>query len=121
MFKNEVLPALLKVATSTIAFEDLGRYLPFQTRVVSGSTFNHIQSRHAYDVKTYGKPSKRFTGLRPPYSTVTDYPEYTVSEGDTLCRRVGSLRSTRGGVNDENCPGCLAIAQGIIKRDIESA
>jgi len=104
MFKKEVLPALLKVAAATIQFEDLGRYLPFQTRVVSGDTFNHIQSRTAYDIETFGR-----------------YDIYVVEENDTLCRRAGKLSSTRGGVNDENCPGCLAIAQGIIKRDIESA
>jgi hypothetical protein len=105
MFKNEVHSALLKVAASTIEFEDLARFLPFQTRIVSGDTLNHIQSLYAYDVKTYGKVY-----------------EYIVSEGDTLCRR-GSLQffTTNGGVNDENCPGCLAIAQGIIKRDIENA
>lgn len=114
MFKDEVLQALLKVAASTIAFEDLGRYLPFQTRIVSGSNFNHIQSRHAYDVKTYGKAIVSTS----PWSS---RPEYTVEENDTLCRRAGKLVSTRGGVNDENCPGCTAIAQGIIKRDIESA
>jgi len=110
MFKNEVLPALLKVAAATIRFEDMSRYLPFQTRIVSGDTFNHIQSRHAYDIKTYRTSQKLDRTF-----------EYTVSEGDTLCRRGGPLSSTRGGVNDENCPGCTAIAQGIIKRDIESA
>ena len=110
MFKSEVLQALLKVAASTISFEDLSRYLPFQTRIVSGENFNHIQSRHAYDIGTYRKSQKLGRTF-----------EYTVSEGDTLCRRGGSLRSTRGGVNDENCPGCTAIAQGIIKRDIENA
>jgi hypothetical protein len=116
MFKNEMVSALIKVAASTIQFEDLSRYLPFQTRIVSGETYNHIQSQTAYDITTYGRPWAR-NGLTP-------YPlfrEYTVSEGDTLCRRGGPLASTRGGVNDENCPGCLAIAQGIIKRDIESA
>jgi hypothetical protein len=111
MFKKEVVSALLKVAASTIAFEDLGRYLPFQTRIVGGETFNHIQSQHAYDVKTYGK-----SGLNPLYGRY----EYTVSESDTLCRRTGG-RTWVGAVNDENCPGCLAIAQGIIKRDIENA
>jgi hypothetical protein len=114
MFKSEILPALLKVAASTIAFEDLGRYLPFQTRIVSGKTFNHIQSRHVYDIRTYGKPRYSFIEQE------NLYPTYTVSEGDTLCRRGGLLASTRGGVNDENCPGCLSIAQGIIRRDIES-
>jgi len=113
MFKNEVHSALLKVAASTIEFEDLARFLPFQTRIVSGDTFNHIQSLYAYDVKTYGKPftTSRWGGI----------PEYTVSEGDTLCRRGSRLMFERGGVNDENCPGCTAIARGIIKRDIENA
>ena len=110
MFKRDVNSAILKLAVATVAFEDLGKYLPFQTRIISGETFNHIQSLHAYDVKTYGKvigyASGRYT------------PEYTVSEGDTLCRRSG--RSWRWRM-DENCPGCLAIAQGIIKRDIENA
>ena len=117
MYKRQVLQALLKVEAATIAFEDLGRYLPFQTRIVSGSNYNHIQSRHAYDIKTYGKPSPcyRFTG------NTLIYPEYTVSEGDTLCRRAGRILFERGGVMDENCPGCTAIAQGIIKRDIENA
>jgi hypothetical protein len=114
MFKNEVASSLLKIVTASIQFEDLSRYLPFQTRIVSGETFNHIQSQTAYDVKTYGKP---FSTLR--YGAT--YPEYTVSEGDTLCRRAGRTLFTRGGVMDENCPGCTAIAQGIIKRDIENA
>lgn len=104
MFKNEVVSALLKVAASTIAFEDLGRYLPFQTRIVSGETFNHIQSRTAYDIVTRGR-----------------YTEYTVEEFETLCRRTGPITHFSGGVQDENCPGCTAIAQGIIKRDIENA
>jgi hypothetical protein len=115
MFKNEVASALLEVAASTVAFEDLSRYLPFQTRIVSGETYNHIQSRHAYDIKTYGNGQFSFIEQR------TLYPEYTVEENDTLCRRSGRLVSTKGGVNDENCPGCLSIAQGIIKRDIENA
>jgi hypothetical protein len=115
MLKKDVLQALLKVAASTIAFEDLSRYLPFQTRVVSGNMYNHIQSQTAYDITTYGRPWAR-NGLTP-------YPlfrEYTISEGDTLCRRSG-LVFVRGGLMKENCPGCEAIAQGIIKRDIESA
>jgi hypothetical protein len=112
MFKSEVLQGLLKVAASTIAFEDLSRYLPFQTRIVSGDTLNHIQSLYAYDVKTYGKPL---------WFGAPIHHEYIVSEGDTLCRRSGTNLMTRGGVMDDNCPGCLAIAQGIIKRDIENA
>jgi hypothetical protein len=114
MFKSEVISALLKDSTREIPFEKLSRFLPFQTRIVSGSNFNHIQSLTIYDIKTYGKPPIRYGLEGYP-------PEYTVSEGDTLCRRSGRLVSTRGGVNDENCPGCLAIAQGIIKRDIENA
>jgi hypothetical protein len=114
MFKNEVASSLLKIVTASIQFEDLSRYLPFQTRIVSGETFNHIQSQTAYDVKTYGKAVC-------PTSPWSSRPEYTVSEGDTLCRRNSVILFTRGGVMDENCPGCTAIAQGIIKRDIEQA
>jgi hypothetical protein len=116
MFKKKVASAILKTAVSTIEFEDLSRYLPFQTRVVSGSTYNHIQSQTAYDITTYGRPWAR-NGLTP-------YPlfrEYTISEGDTLCRRNGRLLFVRAGVMDQNCPGCEAIAQGLIKRDIENA
>ena len=96
MFKTEILSALLKASTQLIRFEDVQRFLPFQTRIVSGSNFNHIQSRTAFDVKTYGKP---FTTLR--YGAA--YPEYTVSEGETLCRRSGRLTSTRGG-HSRLCP-----------------
>jgi hypothetical protein len=113
MFKKDALLALLKKAVGTVCFEDLSRYLPFQTRIVSGSTFNHIQSLTVYDIKTYGRP---LTGRYEYLST-----EYTVSEGDTLCRKIGRIMFERGGVHDENCPGCLAIAQGIIRRDIENA
>jgi len=104
MFKSEVVTEMIKMATSGIKFEDLSKFLPFQTRVVSGETFNHIQSQTVYDIRV------------GPFSTW-----YTVSQGDTLCRRKGRLVSTKGGVNDENCPGCLAIAHGIIKRDLERA
>jgi hypothetical protein len=115
MFKSEVVTEMIKTATGAIKFEDLSKFLPFQTRVVSGETFNHIQSQTVYDIRTYGKPSSRTL-----YGD-TLYHEYTVSQGDTLCRRKGRLISTKGGVNDENCPGCLAIAHGIIKRDLERA
>jgi len=110
MFKKDVLSAVLKEVVATTEFADLSRYLPFQTRIVSGSHFNHLQSQHAYDIITYGKP-------------VADYrmnTEFTVREGDTLCRKTGYV-ITNGGFMREDCPGCLAIAQGIIKRDIENA
>jgi hypothetical protein len=113
MIKKDIVSAIIKTAIATITFENVQRYLPFQTRIVSGENFNHIQSRTVYDIRTYGKP--RFSYIEQ----TTLYPEFTVEENDTLCRRTGKLISTKGGVNDENCPGCLAIAQGIIKRDIE--
>ena len=109
MFKKDFLPSILKIATDLIPFEELSRYLPFQTRVVSGYTFNHIQSLTAYDIETTGKLC--YAGR---YS-------YTVSEGDTLCRRSAPLLYDDVGVQDEDCPGCLAIAQGLIRRDIELA
>ena len=111
MLKRDVQKNLLKALSASILFEDLQRFLPFQTRVVGGHNFNHLQYLGAYDIKTYGKPSERFAAYAP---------EYTVSEGDTLCRRSSPI-TYRNGVNDENCPGCLSIAQGIIKRDIENA
>ena len=109
MFKKDVASAILKAVVSTVAFEDVSRYLPFQTRVVSGSHFNHIQSQTAYDITTYGKRAADDS----PFFTAT----YIVSEGDTLCRKTGWIAV--GGFMREDCPGCLAIAQGIIKRDIE--
>lgn len=121
MFKNEVISKSLKAAVATIRFEDLARYLPFQTRYMSGDTFNHIQSLHVYDIKTYGKPVPRYVTGTYHYLGVYS-PEYTVEEGDTLCRRVGRIRGrVVEAVMKENCPGCEAIAQGIIKRDIEQA
>lgn len=118
MFKNEFISKSLKAAVATIRFEDLARYLPFQTRYVSGDTFNHIQSQHVYDIKTYGKPVPKYVET---YLYIGVYaPEYTVEEGDTLCRRDGRIRVVEG-VMKENCPGCEAIARGIIKRDIEQA
>lgn len=109
MFKRDVMTNLLKALSASIPFEDLQRFLPFQTRVVGGHNFNHLQYLGAYDIMTYGKPSR-----------FDLHPEYTVSEGDTLCRRSSPLMY-RNGVNEENCPGCRSIAQGIIKRDIENA
>ena len=99
MFKNKVVPALLKKMAEMIPFNDLSRYLPFQTRIVSGNTFNHIQSQTAYDITTYGK---READDSPRYTSV-----YTVSEGDTLCRRDGGFVYDRG-VMYKNCPGCTA-------------
>lgn len=115
MLKTEVISQALKAAAGAIQFEDLPRYLPFQTRIVSGTNLNHIQSLHVYDITTYGKPQYSYIEQK------TLYPQYTVEEGDTLCRRFGRLISTKGGVNDENCQGCHAIAAGLIKRDIENA
>jgi len=114
MFKKDVLSAVLKEVVATTAFADLSRYLPFQTRVVSGSHFNHLQSQHAYDIITYGKPEKIYS------DGSSFYPEHVVTEGNTLCRKTGWV-NTAGGFMREDCPGCLAIAQGIIKRDIEQA
>ena len=119
MFKNKVVSALLKKVAEMIPFNDLSRYLPFQTRIVSGDTFNHIQSQTAYDIQTYGKPTLQ-SGVALPYYS----PVYTVSEDDTLCRRAGrspSLYNVVGGFMRRDCPGCTAIAHGIIKRDLEQA
>ncbi len=102
MFKNEMQSELLKLAVSEIDFENLNRYLPFQTRIVAGDNFNHIQSQTAFDIKT-GK-----------------FGKYTVSEGDTLCRRADPCTFIYSRQNDD-CPGCLAIAHDIIKRDIKDS
>ena len=99
---------MLKKAVDILPFEELGRMLPFQTRIVSGATLNHIQSRHAYDIETRGR-----------YSYMAGY---VVRENDTLCRRSDAAgRLVYGYKQSENCPGCTAIAQGLIRRDIENA
>ena len=105
MFKDEVLSALLRVAVSDTTFRRLYRLLPFPTRIVSGHTYNHIQYLGAYDIET---PSR--------------YGTRTVTDGDTLCRRAGRYYvPDEGYQHEENCPGCDAIARGIIARDIENA
>ena len=108
MFKKDFVSNAIKALAKQIPFEDLSRFLPFQTGLVAGDNHVHIQYLGAYDVKTYGK-ADRF-GVRP---------EYTVTEGDTLCRRQGVVALS--GICLHPCPGCQAIAEGLIKRDIESA
>ena len=109
MFKRDVLSAMLKRAVDILPFEELSRLLPFQTRIVSGSTLNHLQSRHAFDIETRGR-----------YSYMAGY---VIRENDTLCRRSDAAGYLTHGyrLHTENCPGCTAIAQGLIKRDIENA
>lgn len=105
MFKKNAVHDALRAAIGMISFENLGRYLPFQTQIVSGRNYNHIQSLYAFDIETRGKNGET----------------YIVSEGDTLCRRSGYLYVSGGLLRDEDCPGCLAIAHGLITRDIENA
>ena len=96
--RRDVLPALLKQMVEKISFDRLPAYLPFQSRVIVGYHFNHIQSLSGFDIVTERR---------------------VVTEGNTLCGRhsfVGYVTEM-----DENCPGCEAIAQGLVAREITNA
>ena len=94
--REEFRDELIEELKSQIPFEAICKFLPFQTRIVSGHNYNHIQSQSIFRM-------------------VTEKRE--IEDGDTLCGRRG-LPEYVGGVNDENCPGCLAIGRGLAVRDL---
>jgi len=97
--RRNVLPTLLKMVCASLPFDRLSAYLPFQTRIVAGFNFNHIQSLSGFDIETERR---------------------VIEEGDTLCGRKSCIRFLRYS-HEENCPGCEAIARGLVAREIENA
>ena len=97
--RRSTVSLLIKAAFELTPLGSLGRLLPFQTRVIGGDNFNHIQSLSAFDIDTERR---------------------VIEEGDTLCGRKSSAYHV-GGVNDRDCPGCTAIGQGLATRELEKS
>ena len=88
--------AVVQQIKSQIPFANVGKFLPFQTQVVSGNNFNHIQSLSAFAINTDAR---------------------VIQDGDTLCGRKAPWFFL-GATREENCPGCEAIGQGLAVRDL---
>jgi len=84
-----------QVFAESCPFEQISRFLPFQTKIVAGYNHNHIMSQTAFDIVT----EKR-----------------VIREGETLCGRQSHEYFLEA--IDSNCPGCLAIGQGLALREI---
>ncbi len=97
--RRALVSTLIESVVALVPLGSLGRLLPFQTRVIGGYTFNHIQSLSAFDIETERR---------------------VIEEGDTLCGRKSSAYHV-GGVNDRDCPGCTAIGQGLATRELEKS
>lgn len=90
----EAMVAVINSVKDSIPFEEVHRGLPFQTRVAAGSNLNHIVVDSILPI------------------------EIDRVEGDTLCGRLrGGLREFTYGGTERNCPGCLAIAQGLVAKE----
>lgn len=90
----EALRAVINSAKDSIPFEQVHKGLPFQTRVAAGSNLNHIVVDSVLPI------------------------EIDRRDGETLCGRLrGGLRDFTYGGDNRNCPGCLAIAQGLVAKE----
>jgi hypothetical protein len=94
--REEFREGLIDAIQEAIHFDEIGKFLPFQTRVVMGETMNHIQSTSVFAIKTENR---------------------LVKDGDTLCGRKAPV-IWEGDRNHPNCPGCEAIGKGLAVRDL---
>jgi hypothetical protein len=91
-FREEFIDAIKE----NMAFENIGKFLPFQTVIVAGYNHNHIQSQSVFAIVTENR---------------------IIIDGDTLCGRRSQLFNQYGD-RDSNCPGCEAIGRGLAVRDL---
>ena len=94
--KEEFREELIEDIKASIPFEAIGKFLPFQTRIIAGASLNHIQSTSIFVIHTDTR---------------------NILDGDTLCGR-GSNLYTIFGRHDEDCPGCEAIGKNFAVRDL---
>ena len=94
--REEFHEALVEAIQESIPFNDIGKFLPFQTRVVMGVEHNHIQSTCAFVIKTENR---------------------LVKDGDTLCGRKSPFAIV-GNERKSDCPDCDAIGKGLAVRDL---
>lgn len=94
--REEFREAIIDTIKENMAFEKIGKFLPFQTVIVGGINHNHIQSQSVFNIRTENR---------------------TILDGDTLCGRRSQLFNLYGDA-DSNCPGCEAIGRGLAVRDL---
>lgn len=97
MRKLTLLEAVIDCFKDNISFDDLYRALPFATDLIEGNTKTHIVSKHAFNIPLFNQ-------------------NRDVREGETLCGRFGTQYAAIN--NYEPCPGCTAIGQGIVAREL---
>jgi hypothetical protein len=78
---------------SLIADEDVQSLVPFQTAMVHGENFIHIQNESSYAVET---------------------KYHTIRKGETLCKDSHQTWYVTARDTTPTCPGCLAKAKGIV-------
>ena len=94
--REEFREGLIEAIQDAMMFDEIDKFLPFQTRVVLGATMNHIQSTSVFAIATENR---------------------LVKDGDTLCGRKAPV-IWEGDRNHPNCPGCEAIGKGLAIRDL---
>jgi hypothetical protein len=82
-----------EVLKGSIADENVQKLLPFNTVLVAGSNYFHLQNASAYNVETNS---------------------HRIYEGDTLCAKVGPVQRLYSSDRAATCPGCLAKGKAII-------
>jgi hypothetical protein len=94
--REEFREELIETIKEGISFDEIGKFLPFQTRIIAGSNYDHIQSQSVWAQKTETR---------------------TILDGDTLCGRRSFAYSAADRLG-EPCPGCEAIGKGLAVRDL---
>lgn len=85
---------VVTAAKNLITWERLPAYLPFNTRLVAGENHNHLRMDSVYPVTTHGAQRR------------------VVTEGMTLCRKAGPVRSAAGS-RLPHCEGCLQVGRSL--------